>query len=129
MRWAEPLVPTAQRALPEVLSVERADAGVPRPGRQRVRVQVREATPPHAPANLDAVKQAVQDDVRTKLAFELAVAAAKKLQEAAAQPATSPPPPRPPAGRCSRPPSPWTAPATPPASARRSWTRSPCPSR
>jgi hypothetical protein len=76
-------VSTAQRALPEVLSVNEPTPVFRELDGNAYVAQVREATPPHAPANMDAVKQAVQDGVRTKLAFELAVAAAKKLQESA----------------------------------------------
>ena len=83
MRWAEPLVSTALRASPEVLSVNEPTPVFRDLDGNAYVAQLREATPPHAPANLDAVKQAVQEDVRTKLAFELAVAAAKKLQESA----------------------------------------------
>ena len=77
MRWAEPLVSTALRASPEVLSVNEPTPVFRDLDGNAYVAQLREATPPHAPANLDAVKQAVQEDVRTKLAFELAVAAAK----------------------------------------------------
>jgi hypothetical protein len=83
-QWAEPLVPAVQRTSSDVLKIGQPSRRFRDPAGNVYVAQLREAKPAHAPADLNAVKDKVDADVRTKAAYDAAVAAAKKLQEAAA---------------------------------------------
>lgn len=82
--WAEPLVPAVQRTATDVLKIGQPSRRFRDQQGSVYVAQLREATAAHAPAELAAVKDKVDADVRTKLAYDAAVAAAKKLQESAA---------------------------------------------
>ena len=82
MRWAAPFAAAADKGAAEVLSINEPS----RPFRDfdgNVYVfQLREATPSRPPADMGAVKDKVEADLRTALGFEAATAAAKKLHAA-----------------------------------------------
>src|SRR5205823_6690888 len=82
-RWAAPLVPAGQRSAPDVLKLEQPSRRFRDQSGNVYVFQLRDAKPAHAPADLTAVKDKVEADVRTKFAFDAAVAAAKKLQQTA----------------------------------------------
>ncbi len=85
MRAAESFVPEAQRKDPaaDVLGLDEPSGKFRDPDGNIYVFQLRDATAAHAPADLNAVKDKVEADLRTKLAFDAAVAAAGKLKEAA----------------------------------------------
>jgi hypothetical protein len=84
MDWAEPFVDAARKAHSDVLSIGEPSRPLRDPAGNAYVFQLREATAAHPPADLAAVKDQVEADLRTKLAFELATAAARKLEAAAA---------------------------------------------
>jgi hypothetical protein len=82
--WAEPLVPAVQRTSPDVLKIGQPSRRFRDAAGNVYVAQLREAKPAQPPADVNAVKDKVDADLRTKLAYDAAVAAAKKLHEAAA---------------------------------------------
>ena len=83
MRWAGPLLPPAQTGPTEVLSLEEPSPRLRDAAGNVYVFQLKDAQPAHAPADLNAVKAKVENDLRTRLAFENATAAARKLRDAA----------------------------------------------
>jgi hypothetical protein len=91
IRWAEPLLPPGQTGPTEVLSL---DEPSPRFGDVAGNVyifQLKDAQAAHAPADISAVKDKVESDLKTKLGFETAAATARKLLDAAGTAPTSGP--------------------------------------
>jgi hypothetical protein len=82
--WAEPLVPAVQKTSADVLKIGEPSKRFHDQAGNVYVAQLRDAMPAHPPADLNAVKDKVDADLRTKLAYDAAVAAAKKLEEAAA---------------------------------------------
>ena len=85
LRWAEPLAPATLRTSAEVLSLDEPSPRLRDLDGNVYVFQIREATPAAPPARLDDVKAKVEADVRTKLAFDAAVAAARKLRDESAK--------------------------------------------
>lgn len=83
MRWAEPMVPATLRTNSQVLSLDKPSPRFRDLDGNVYVFQIREATPAAPPEKLADVKSRVESDVRTKLEFDAAVAAAKKLRESA----------------------------------------------
>lgn len=85
MEWAEPFVAKDKKESADVLSIGEPSKRFRDFDGNVYVFQLRGATAAHPPADLAAVKDKVEADLRTKLAFEAALAAATKL-EAAARP-------------------------------------------
>jgi hypothetical protein len=81
---AEPLLPPGAKKAEDVLSLDEPSRRFRDPAGNVYIAQLQNAEPAHPPANLDAVKEKVTADVRTRAAFDAAVAAAKKVYEQAA---------------------------------------------
>lgn len=84
MRWTEPLASPADRAADDALSLNEPSHPLRDFDGNLYVFQVRQATPARAPADMEAVKEKVEADLRRKLAFEAASEAARKLHAAAA---------------------------------------------
>jgi hypothetical protein len=82
-RWAEPLVPAVQKTSADVLKIGQPSRRFHDAAGNVYIAQLRDAKPAHPPADLNAVKDKVDADLRTKLAYDAALAAAKKLHDAA----------------------------------------------
>jgi hypothetical protein len=82
MRWTEPFVSSALARDQQVLSLDEPSKPLrDLPGNVYV-FAVRDATPAHAPAGVDAVKDKLVNDLKTRAAFEEAVSAARKFRKA-----------------------------------------------
>jgi hypothetical protein len=81
MRWAEPFVPQQMKQEASVLSYDEPTPPFRDEAGNVYVAQVQEAELSHPPANLDAVRELVEADLKTRLAYEAALAAAKKLHE------------------------------------------------
>jgi hypothetical protein len=89
MRWAQPLLPPAQNYPPGTLYLLEPSPLFKDVAGNVYLFQLTDAKPAHPPADMTAIRTKVEEDLRTRLAFENAVTRARRLQQSASTAPTS----------------------------------------